>query len=327
MGEDVQQTVRELLGVELFQIAGAAVTPATVLLTTLVVLATLVVARVLERAVVRLFRRRGVEDEGAIGVAGRLVNYFVLVTGVAIALHTFGLNLNALFAAGAVFAVGLGFGLQNVVQNFVSGLILLGERVIRIGDIVEVDGEIMRVEHLGMRSAVARTLDEENVILPNAQLVQSTVRNLTMRDRNFRLRAPVGVTYDSDLDQVFVALRRAAQGVRRNEEFEPVVLLTGFGSSSIDFEVSVWISDPWRQRSHLSELCLSIWRTLKRRGHRHRLSAARSAPGSAGRGASRGPLARARRELETADAPRELRAHGRRLDAAVTFSKTERHAH
>ena len=258
--EEIGPQLRAFVNTELFELSGVSVTPATLLLTLAVAGTTLVLARIVERATKRVLSARS-SDEGAIGVAGRIVNYGITLLGLGVALHTLGINLNALFAAGAVFAVGLGFGLQNLVQNFISGVILLGERVIRVGDVLEIEGEIVKIEHLGLRSTVARTLDEENVILPNAQIVQSTVKNLTMRDRLFRLRVPVGVSYDSDLDQVFEVLQHSAATMP--SERTPVVLLSAFGNSSIDFEVSIWTSDPWRHRQLRSQLALSIWRSLK----------------------------------------------------------------
>ena len=262
----IETGLRELLGRELFQISGVAITPSTLLVTAAMVVVTIVMARLLETAVIGVFRRRGVEDEGSINVAGRLVNYLILVIGFAVSLHTLGLNLSALFAAGAVFAVGLGFGLQNVVQNFVSGLILLGERVIRVGDVIEVEGEMIKIEHLGLRSAVGRTLDDENVILPNAVLVQGSVKNLTMRDRNYRIRVPVGVAYESDLDEVFSVIEEVGKTLSKDSPRGPAVLLTGFGSSSIDFELSIWITEPWEARRRQSRMALEIWRGLRDAG-------------------------------------------------------------
>ena len=284
----IESSVRELLNRELFQISGVAITPSTLIVTTLMVTVTMVLARILESAVVRLFRKRGAEDEGSINVAGRLVNYLVLVVGFAVSLNTLGLNLSALFAAGAIFAVGLGFGLQNVVQNFVSGLILLGERVIRVGDVIEVEGEMIKIEHLGMRSAVGRTLDDENVILPNAVLVQGSVKNLTMRDRTYRIRVPVGVAYESDLDEVFAVLEEVGGSCSKDAPRGPAVLLTGFGSSSIDFELSIWITEPWEAKRRQSGAALAIWRGLRGRWDHDRFSPARPAPRSRGRGSPGG---------------------------------------
>lgn len=256
--------VDTFINARLFDLGDTVVTPATLFAALAIALVTFWLSRLAERGVARAFRARRVLDEGSVGAAGRLVYYVVAITGLAVALHTLGVRLSGLFAAGAIFAVGIGFGLQNLVQNFVSGVILLGERAIKPGDILEVTGELVRVEHMGLRATIARTLDDEDIILPNSMLVQSSVTNLTLRDRLHRLRTLVGVVYSSDLDLVFETLIDAAEShVGRSQKRDPVVLLVGFGSSSVDFEVSVWLDDPWRVRSERSKLNLLIWKALK----------------------------------------------------------------
>jgi len=235
--------------------------------TAVIIALTLWLSRLAERAVERAFRKRAHVDEGTIGVAGRLVYYLVAAVGLVVSLNTLGLNLSALFAAGAIFAVGIGFGLQNLVQNFIAGIILLGERAIKPGDVLDVEGMMVKVENLGLRSTVARTLNEETILIPNGTLVQTTVKNMTFRDRYYRLRTTVGVSYGSDLDRVFRVLAEAAtEHSERSRIRDPTVFLLGFGSSSVDFEVSIWLEDPWRAKPNRSELNHRIWNALKSAG-------------------------------------------------------------
>lgn len=256
-----------ILKFHLFIIAGTSVNVATVVIFVAILASTFWVARILEHALERGFRRWGVKDEGSIGVSVRLVHYSVLVVGFGVALHTIGINLTALFAAGAVFAIALGFAMQNIAQNFVSGIILLAERTIKPGDVLEVEGRRVRIVRLGIRSTVARTLNEEDLIIPNGSLVQSTVMNHTLRDKDYRLRAPVGVTYSSDMKDVRRVLEGEVKKIDwRKMDREPVVLLTGFGDSSVDWEVSVWIDDPWRIQQLRSALNETIWWALKDAG-------------------------------------------------------------
>jgi small-conductance mechanosensitive channel len=187
--------------------------------------------------------------------------------GTATALTNIGINLGALFAAGAVFAVGISFAFQNVAQNFLSGLILLLERSIKPGDILEVEGTVVRVEKLGIRATVARTRDDEQIIIPNTVLAQGTVKNYTMGDSWYRVRVAVGVTYDSDMAQVRQVLEEVVSDVSwAIEAREPIVLMTAFGSSSVDFDVSVWTSDPWRAPRARSRLHEAVWWALKEAG-------------------------------------------------------------
>ncbi len=261
---EVFGAVQAALDVELFTIAGTVVTVATVLIILLVLAATLLFSRVVQGGIRRGFERRGVSDIGTIGTTSRLAHYAIVALGFAIALDTVGVNLAALFAAGALFAVALGFAMQNIAENFVSGVILLVERAIKPGDVLEVEGRIVRVVQLGIRATVARTRDEEDLIIPNATLVSSTVTNFTLRDTIFRVRADVGVVYRSDMALVREVLERTADGMPwRRKERDPVVLLTGFGDSSVTWNVSVWINDPWRGPDRRSDLHEALWIALQ----------------------------------------------------------------
>jgi small-conductance mechanosensitive channel len=251
----------------LFEIAGTSVTVATLATIGLTLVTTLLAAKLLSRLFGRLLRRRGKAGEGEVRALVRFVRYVIWMVGGTVALSTAGIDLTALAAAGAVFAVAIGFATQNVVQNFVAGVILLLERAIKPGDVLEVEGQMVKVMTMGIRTTVARTLDDEDLIVPNSTLVQSAVKNFTGRDNEYRLRARVGVAYDSDMNQVRDVLQRTAEGLSwRLPRFAPRILLVQFGSSSVDWEISVWIDDPWRVRGLHSELNLALWWALRQAG-------------------------------------------------------------
>lgn len=262
--EETLLAIRAALDYQLFMLAGTPVTVTTVVTVALIVLATLWISRLLQRAAAKFFKLRGVTDEGTVGVTLRLLHYSVLVTGVSIGLQTAGVNLGALFAAGAVFAIAIGFAMQNIAQNFVSGIILMVERSIKPGDILELDGERVKVVQMGFRATIVRTKDEEDLIVPNSNLVASTVKNFTLRDTLSRLRVVVGVSYSSDMNLVQDTLVFAASELPwRTKKLEPVILLQAFGDSSVNFEVSVWIEDPWVFQARSSDLLFAIWNALK----------------------------------------------------------------
>lgn len=255
------------LDYHMFMIAGTPITVATIITFTLIVVATLVISGLVQRALIRLFRGRGLQDEGSVGVARRLTHYLVLAVGLGVGLQTIGINLAALFAAGAVLAVGLGFAMQNLAQNFVAGVILLLERSIKPGDVLQVEGKFVRVTRMALRATHARTLDDEEIIVPNSAIVQSTVTNYTLRDSFYRIRCPVGVVYSADMALVRRTLEQLAGTMKwRIKEKNPVILMTDFGSSSVDWEVSVWINDPWTVRMRRSDLNEAIWWGLKEAG-------------------------------------------------------------
>jgi len=264
---ETMEMLRRILNTELISIANTSVTLSTLIFFLAIIVATLVFSRLLQRALRRALSLRGIRDEGTVGVAERLAHYCVLALGIGVGLQTIGINLAALFAAGAVFAIGLGFAMQNIAQNFVSGVILLLERSIKPGDVLRVEDRFVRVQRMGIRATIARTLDDEEIIIPNANIVQSTVVNYTLRDSFYRVRCPVGVVYGSDMVLVRQTLERvAAEMPWRHLEKEPVVLLTEFADSAVVYEVSVWIDDPWSVRRLKSQLNEAIWWAFKDAG-------------------------------------------------------------
>jgi len=251
----------------LFRLGNTTVTVATLVTVLLIVVATLIVSRLVGKWLDRVAKRRSLESAGSVAVTARLVHYSILFVGFGVALHTAGVDLTALFAASAIFGVIIGFAMQNIASNFVSGVILLFERSIKPGDIVEVDGRIVTIKELGIRSTIARSLNEEDMIIPNTILVQSTVKNYTLRDTLYRIDAPVGVVYGSDMAVVRATLEKATREIDwRSPQMEPVVLMKEFGDSSVNFTVAVWIENPWQLRKYRSMLNETIWWALKEAG-------------------------------------------------------------
>jgi small-conductance mechanosensitive channel len=257
----------KVLNTGLLEVAGTDITLATLLVFAAIIMVTFKTSSVLQRVLAMWFRKRGVDAEGTLGVMQRLLHYTVIAVGLGVGLQTIGIKLGALFAAGAVFAVGIGFAMQNIAQNFVSGFILLLERSIKPGDVLTVDGRVVKVVRMNIRSTIVRTRDGEDLIVPNANLVQSTVTNQTLEDKRVRLRARVGVHYDSDMALVRRSLERVAEGLDwRSMAQDPQVLMLGFGASSVDWELSLWTERPWDSRRDLSRLHEAIWDGLKQDG-------------------------------------------------------------
>jgi small-conductance mechanosensitive channel len=256
--------VSRVLSTKLFDIGGTSVSVATLVTSVLIIILSYVLSVLVQRALERAFKKRGLKGEEGAGVLGRLLHYTLTVVGFAVALQTAGIELGALFAAGAVFAVGLGFAMQNIAQNFVSGVILLVERSIKPGDVLSLQDETVRVIQMGIRATLVRTLDEEIMIVPNSSLVQSTVKNYTIKDSLFRVRVTVGVEYGSDMARVRKTLEAASQQMDfREANHEPVVLMDDFADSSVNWEVSIWIADPWKARRIRPHMREAIWTAFK----------------------------------------------------------------
>lgn len=253
----------DALNARLFAIGGKPISLATLLTVALILVLGRWLSRLLRGALSRAFAKRGVR-EGTIAAMARLAHYIMLVVTLSVAAQTIGIDLSALFAAGAVFAVALGFAMQNIVQNFVSGVILLVERSIKPGDILGIEGNVMRVLAMRIRSTIVQTRDGEDIVVPNSVLVQSSVKNYTLQDSYYRVRATVGVVYHADMDRVEQTLRRVTGEIPWClDKPEPQVLMLEFGDNSVNWEVALWVQDPWRSRVYISQLNRAIWNALK----------------------------------------------------------------
>jgi small-conductance mechanosensitive channel len=187
----------------------------------------------------------------------QIISNAVLVVGVLIVLENTGIHLGALAVFAGAVGVGVGFGLQNIASNFISGLVILAERPITIGDRVEVAGITGQVQQIRARSTVIRTNDNITMIVPNTKFIDSPVTNWTYGDPRVRFRIPVGVAYGSDIAKVREALLAAGrENPNTLKEPAPSIFLEKFGDNSIDFELVVWSSEmsarPSRYRSDLN---------------------------------------------------------------------------
>lgn len=264
---EIGGTLGDWLDLRLFEVGGTPVTVASVLTFVLVILISLWISKGLQRVTARVLSRGGFTNKSALATTRQLLHYVVLIVGFGVALQVIGISLATVFAAGAVVAVAIGFALQNILQNFVSGVILLTERSITETDILEVEGVVVRIEKIGARATVARTRDEEEIIIPNSTLVQSTVKNLTLSDPVYRIRCHVGVSYGSDMQEVEGVLLSAAASIEgRRKDRDPVALLIEFGDSSVVWEVSIWTDDPWPAVNTRSSLNKAVWWRLKDAG-------------------------------------------------------------
>jgi small-conductance mechanosensitive channel len=185
--------------------------------------------------------RRGVERGVRLSI-GRLVHYIIIVAGFLLALLSLGFEFTKLTIVLSALGVGIGFGLQGVVNNFVSGLILLFEQPVRVGDIIELDGNWAEIKTIGLRATIVETYDQSDMIIPNADLVSSQVTNWTLRNRQARLIIKIGVAYGSDIPLVIKTLMACAN-VNENvsKTPPPQVLFLNFGESTLDFELRVWV--------------------------------------------------------------------------------------
>jgi len=185
----------------------------------------------------------------------RLINYAFVLVGFLLALGVLGFRLTQLTIIISALGVGIGFGLRDIVNNFVCGLILLFERPVRVGDSIELQGQWAVIKKIGLRATHIRTFDDANVIVPNNDLISGQVINWTLNSRMMRLKIPVGVAYGSDVPRVIETLLACARDhsdVAARPEAK--VLFLNFGDSTLDFELRVWIMNFDDRRRVQSEL-------------------------------------------------------------------------
>jgi len=207
--------------------------------------------------------RRRVETGVRVSIA-RLVHYVFIFIGFLLALLALGFEFTKLTIILSALGIGIGFGLQSIVNNLVSGLILLFERPVRVGDFIELSGIWAEIKKIGLRATTVQTFDEADVIIPNSDLVSSQVVNWTLSNRRVRLIIPVGVAYGSDVSLVMETLMASA---RENSMIakapSPQVLFLNFGESSLDFELRVWVLDADNRLVVSSELHQEIDRRFR----------------------------------------------------------------
>ena len=207
----------------------------------------------------------------------RFIHFTLIILGILIALSAVGVSLTSLAIIFGGLSIGIGFGLQNIASNLISGFILIFERPIKIGDLVEVtDANIFgRISSINLRSTVIVSLDEKEVIVPNSQLVTEAVHNLTHDNDRFRLRVSVGVSYGSDVELVRKVLIEAAhehpQVIKEPDSTmenvtPPFVRFVNFGESSLDFDLLAWIPDSFQRFDVASDLHFIIWEKFKAYG-------------------------------------------------------------
>ncbi len=228
------------------------------------------VVRIIKRSLrERMLPRLGLNRGVSVAIS-TLTGYFLLLLGSLAIMPIMlpGFSLTSLSLALGAVSFGIGFGLRNIADNFVSGLILLIERPIKVGDRVEVGGLEGQVVDIRVRSTTVRTNDNINIIVPNSEFASTRVTNLSHNDNRVRYGITVGVHYNSDVHLVAKALLEAVEGCPDVLKLpKAAALFVGFGDSSLDFEVRVWTDTLYDRPSALrSQVNYQIWDAFKRYG-------------------------------------------------------------
>ncbi len=235
--------LRHILQYSFFTIGGLAITLLFLIKAALFLIVLVAASRAFQRTILgRVFRHLNIADAQKFAL-GRFVTYAIFFGGLFIGLQTLGVNLSTFLVFGGALGVGIGLGLQNVVSNFVAGLILLIEQPIRIGDRIETKNTLGDVVRIAARSTWVRTNDNVVIIIPNSDFINDPVTNWTANDPTVRINIPVGVGYGSNPEQVRELLLQVAHD-HPDVMTEPSadVIFTDYGDNSINFALRVWTS-------------------------------------------------------------------------------------
>jgi len=233
-----------------------------------------VVAIIISRTIRSFMERRMSSharlDPGIQYTVLRLIHYFVITVGLLFALKTaFDLDLTTFAVIFSALSIGIGFGLQFIAGDIASGFILLFERPVRVGDFISITGPDSkltegRVQSINLRTTIVRTNDNITAVVPNSKLVNQNLINWSYGERRSRLSIPIGVAYDSDIDQVTQTLLRAAESVEHVlEEPKPKVQFLNFGDYSLNFRLLVWTDRPRRHAQIKSDINYRIQRLFR----------------------------------------------------------------
>lgn len=238
---EILNKIQSILNFTLFTLGESQVTLMSAVLLILATFFLIFLTKLAQRWVVHKLMSKSTIELGVRDAVASLVRYVILIFGFIVIFQSAGLDLSAFSILFGALGVGIGFGLQSLTNNLVSGLVILVERPIKLGDRVEVGSVKGDVTRISMRATTIRTNSNISVIVPNTEFVTSTVINWSHDDRNVRILIPVGVSYREDpaqIQSILLSIAKAEPGVLAKPE--PSVLFDSYGDSALNFNLSVW---------------------------------------------------------------------------------------
>jgi small-conductance mechanosensitive channel len=253
------QKIDEIINFPLFTINQTTITVLSILILIGIIILFVIISKIVKKIVLaRVFAKAKIA-EGTQYTLKKVVGYIIVFIGVVFGFQSIGVDLSGLVIILGFLSVGIGFGLQNVASNFISGIILLFERPIQVGDRVtvgEIEGDVTNVN---IRSTTVRSLNNIFIIVPNSEFISGTVTNWSYGDLKVRINLHVGVSYESDLNLVMRKLKEVAiENKEVLDSPEPVVQLKSFGDSAWNMVLHVWITEPKRFYGVQSDLNCAI---------------------------------------------------------------------
>ena len=235
------ETLKKIWEYELLKVAGESVQVSQVAAAIIVMIAGLLFARIMTRTIGARVRRRAPQRVNVVAVLEKIVFDVLAIVIVLMAMNIAGIPIGIFAFLGGALAIGLGFGAQNLFNNFISGLIITFEQPIRIGDLIEVGDHLGNVKHVGARCTLIRRTDGIDVLVPNSYLLENALVNWTLSDQLMRTSVTVGIAYGSPTQTAAKLIRQAVeeqQDVLKDQEI--IVIFDEFGDNALNFEVFFW---------------------------------------------------------------------------------------
>ncbi len=261
------EELRDFLAFELWTGDSSALTVRDLLFALIIVLLTRLGSLGINRFILKPFFRRNGVDIGRSYAVNQIITYLIYLTGILWAFGVIGIQFSAVWAGAAALLVGVGLGLQQTFNDFFSGILLLVEGPVEVGNVVEVDNFIGRVVEIGLRTSKVVTRDDIVIIVPNSHLVVDNIVNWSHNRNPLRFHIQVGVAYGSDVDVVTRLLERAAnEHPDVLERPVPRVMFVDFGESSLDFRLYFYSREPWRIEFVKSDLRYAVNQFFEQQG-------------------------------------------------------------
>ena len=258
--KNIEFTFRELLNFKLFTIGKADISVSSLIFLVIFILALNFIVKIIRKLIYRSQKL----DESKKFTIFSLIKYVLYVVGFILGMNMIGINVSVLMGASAALLVGIGLGLQNIFSDFVSGIVLLLDSSIKVGDIIEVDNLVCQVKEINLRTTTVLTRDDKYVILPNTFLTKNNLFNWTHSNLNSRFDIQVGVAYSSDVQTVMNILKSlTAANPKVAKTPEPFVRFNDYADSALIFNVYFWSSDPFRVENLKSELRVKYFEAFR----------------------------------------------------------------
>lgn len=257
------KTINEILNFSLIDVDKYQLKVSTIILLSLFILFIFIFLKFLKK----LINRSTKFDQGKKYSIYNLFKYFTLVLTIVFSLQIIGVDVSVLLAGSAALLVGIGFGLQNVFSDFISGIIILVDASVKVNDVIELNGLIGSVTEINFRTTTVMTRDEKYIIIPNSQLTSSQLINWSHSKITSRFEVTVGVDYGSDVEKVIQLLEEAVKlHPKVLSKPKPFVRFTDFADSSLNFTVLFWSDDLFRIENVKSEIRIEIFKLFKKNG-------------------------------------------------------------